>query len=73
MYIDNDVECYSSMEGSLKGLDLALNCELRAPPGKVGRWRLLAVGWSVAWSVGCGWLWSFPLGGRLVGWLVSSL
>ncbi|GBF97327.1 hypothetical protein Rsub_10018 [Raphidocelis subcapitata] len=36
VYIDNDVECYSSMEPSLEGLDLALNCELEAPPGKVG-------------------------------------
>jgi hypothetical protein len=35
VYIDNDVECYRSMESSLQGLDLALNCELEAPPGKV--------------------------------------
>ncbi|KAI8470684.1 MAG: hypothetical protein J3K34DRAFT_521116 [Monoraphidium minutum] len=36
VYIDNDVECYRSMEPSLEGLDLAVNCELEAPAGKVG-------------------------------------
>ncbi|KIZ05354.1 hypothetical protein MNEG_2602 [Monoraphidium neglectum] len=36
VYIDNDVECYRSMEPSIKGLDLAVNCELEAPAGKVG-------------------------------------
>lgn len=30
-----DVECYQSMEPSLRGLDLVTNCELSWPPGKV--------------------------------------
>jgi hypothetical protein len=30
-----DVECYRSMEPSLRGFDLVTNCELNSPPGKV--------------------------------------